>query len=110
MGNPYPIARKKLANFSLHSKRLTLSPCALTSSFLTAQKKKNAKQNYYLLSSSIITKLANGLKRWQSLKDHDHAKDYAIKPQKLFIAFPFALIHPLWQVFVQSLKQFRYPA
>ena len=73
-------------------------------------KTKNAKRNDYLLSSSIITKLANGLKRWQSLKDPAHAKDYAIKPHQLFIAFPFALIQPLWLVPVQSLKQFRYLA
>ena len=60
--------------------------------------------------SNIFTKLANGLKRWQSLKDPAHAKDYAIKPHQLFIAFPFALIQPLWLVPVQSLKQFRYLA
>jgi hypothetical protein len=39
-----------------------------------------------------------------------HAKDYAINPHQLFIAFPFALIQPLWLVPVQSLKQFRYLA
>jgi len=35
---------------------------------------KDAKRNDYLPSSSIITKLANGLKRWQSLKDPDPRK------------------------------------
>src|ERR1035437_5614827 len=29
MENPYPFARKELADFSLHSKRLTLSLCSL---------------------------------------------------------------------------------
>jgi len=32
------------------------------------------------------------------------------KTASLFIAFPFALIQPLWLVTVQSLKQFRYLA
>jgi hypothetical protein len=32
------------------------------------------------------------------------------KAASLFIAFPFALIQPLWLVTVQSLKQFRYLA
>ena len=32
------------------------------------------------------------------------------KAATLFIAFPFALIQPLWLVSVQSLKQFRYLA
>jgi hypothetical protein len=32
------------------------------------------------------------------------------KAASLFIAFPFALIQPLWLVPVQSLKQFRYLA
>jgi hypothetical protein len=50
-------------------------------------KTKNAKRNDYLLSSSIITKLANGLKRWQSLKDPAHAKDYAIKPLLYLLRF-----------------------
>jgi len=50
-------------------------------------KTKNAKRNDYLLSSSIITKLANGLKRWQSLKDPAHAKDYAIKPLRYLLRF-----------------------
>jgi hypothetical protein len=72
--------------------------------------KKNAKRNDYLPSSSIITKLATGLKRWQPLKYPAHAKDYSIKPHQLFIAFPFALIQPLWLVTIQSLKQFRYLA
>jgi len=47
-------------------------------------------------SSSIITKLATGLKRWQSLKDTDPCKRLRHKAASLFIAFPFALIQPLW--------------
>jgi hypothetical protein len=50
-------------------------------------KKKDAKRNDYLPSSSIITKLANGLKRWQSLKDPTHAKDYGIKPHSYLFRF-----------------------
>jgi len=38
MENTFPFARKELAGFSLHSKRLTLSLCALTSLSLTAEK------------------------------------------------------------------------
>jgi len=70
------------------SKRLTLS-FALPPFYPLLQRsiKKNAKRNDYLLSSSIITKLANGLKRWQSLKDHAHAKDYAIKPLHYLLRF-----------------------
>jgi len=51
------------------------------------ERKKDAKRNDYLLSSSIITKLATGLKRWQSLKYHAHAKDYAIKPLHYLLRF-----------------------
>jgi hypothetical protein len=57
--------------------------------------KKDAKRNDYLPGSSIITKLATGLKRWQSLKDPDPRKRLRHKAASLFIAFPFALIQPL---------------
>jgi hypothetical protein len=85
--NPCPFARKELAYFSLHSKRLTLSFALSPAHALLKRRKKDAKWNDYLPSSSIITKLANGLKRWQSLKYPPHAKDYAIKPLRYLLRF-----------------------
>lgn len=110
MENPFPFARKELADFSLHSKRLTLSLCALTFSYLTEEKK-------ILMQSGMIIYL---LKHYHKVSQRSETLAIPQRPRprkrlrhkaaSLFIAFPFALIQPLWLVAVQSLKQFRYLA
>jgi hypothetical protein len=49
--------------------------------------KQKGKVELLFTCSNIFTKLANGLKRWQSLKDPAHAKDYAIKPLRYLLRF-----------------------
>jgi hypothetical protein len=66
MGNPFPFARKDLAGFSFHSKRLTLSLGALTSSYLTAEKHKNKntkqKPNSHLFKQGCFRFILNNNK------------------------------------------------
>jgi len=73
-------------------------------------KNKNAKRNDYLPSSSIITKLANGLKRWQSLRDPSPRKRLRHKAAPAIYCVSFCAHSALMAVPVQILKQFRYLA